>query len=103
MGARMRCKTHQDIRNPSLATAGALRRIGGIEPGKPPAMPLHTVASSSPAAQARHVLALTAIAWCIAPASPHEVARRAPHGHVPLRVRRRLHATAVAALLPYAW
>ncbi|QOF81440.1 MULTISPECIES: hypothetical protein [unclassified Variovorax] len=66
-------------------------------------MSLHTIASSSPAAQARHILALTAIAWCIATPSPHEVARRAPHGHVPLRVRRRLHATAVAALLPYAW
>jgi len=82
----MQSKPHQHIRNPSLARAGALRRIGGIVPGKPSAMSLHTFASPSPAAQARHILVLTAIAWCIAPASPHEVARRAPHGHVPLRV-----------------
>ncbi|RIX85244.1 hypothetical protein [Acidovorax cavernicola] len=66
-------------------------------------MSLHTFVSSSPAAQARHILALTAMAWRIAPASPHEVARRAPHGHVPLRVRRRQHAVTLAALLPHSW
>jgi hypothetical protein len=53
-------------------------------------MPLRTP-HVSPAAQARHVL------------SPHEVARRAPHGHVPIRAMRRLHAAAVLALLPHSW
>lgn len=65
-------------------------------------MPLRTL-HVSPAAQARHVLALTTTAWRIAPPSPHEVARRAPHGHMPIRAMRRLHAAAVLALLPHSW
>jgi len=65
-------------------------------------MPLRTP-HVSPAAQARHILALTTAAWRIAPPSPHEVARRAPHGHVPIRALRRLHAAAVLALLPHSW
>jgi hypothetical protein len=57
----------------------------------------------SPAAQARHVLDLTARAWRIPPSSARALARRAPHGHVPLRAMRRLHAAAVLALLPHSW
>jgi hypothetical protein len=57
----------------------------------------------SPAAQARHVLDLTAKAWRIPPSSPRAIARRAPHGHVPVRAMRRLHAAAVLALLPHSW
>jgi hypothetical protein len=57
----------------------------------------------SPAAQARHVLALTAKAWRIPPASPHALARRAPHGYVPVRALRRLHAAAMLSLLPHSW
>jgi len=65
-------------------------------------MPLRTH-PVSPAAQVRHVLDLTAKAWRIPPASPRAVARRAPHGHVPMRAMRRLHAAAVLALLPHSW
>ncbi|UVH60823.1 hypothetical protein NWF24_15805 [Variovorax paradoxus] len=65
-------------------------------------MPLRTH-YVSPAAQARHVLALTAKAWRIPPGSAHEVARRAPHGYVPVRALRRLHAAAALALLPHSW
>ncbi|QNK66968.1 hypothetical protein [Variovorax sp. PAMC26660] len=57
----------------------------------------------SPAAQARHVLALTAKSWRIPPSSPREIARRAPHGYVPVRALRRLHAAATLALLPHSW
>ncbi|MDR6517979.1 hypothetical protein [Variovorax atrisoli] len=57
----------------------------------------------SPAAQARHVLALTAKAWHVPPASPHALARRAPHGYVPVRALRRLHAAAMLSLLPHSW
>ena len=51
----------------------------------------------SPAAQARHVLDLTARAWRV------PAARRAPHGYVPARVLRRLHAATVLRLLPHSW
>jgi hypothetical protein len=54
----------------------------------------------SPAAQAHHVIAVTATAWRVAPRSPHEVARRAPHGYVPLRVLRRLQAAPAAPARP---
>ncbi len=57
----------------------------------------------SPAAQARHVLDLTARAWRIPPRSPRALARRAPHGYVPLRALRRLHAAAALTLLPHSW
>ncbi|MBN8751938.1 MULTISPECIES: hypothetical protein [Variovorax] len=57
----------------------------------------------SPAAQARHVLDLTARAWRVPPRSAHEAARRAPHGYVPARVLRRLHAATVLRLLPHSW
>ncbi|MDM0021457.1 hypothetical protein [Variovorax saccharolyticus] len=50
----------------------------------------------SPAEHSRRVIAQTVSAWKIAPASPHEVARRAPHGHVPIRMMRRLRAAALA-------
>ncbi|MFM9923750.1 hypothetical protein VLK31_12235 [Variovorax sp. H27-G14] len=65
-------------------------------------MPLRTH-YLSPAAQARHVLDLTVKAWRIAPSSPRAMARRAAHGYVPTRALRRLHATAVLALLPHSW
>ncbi|RSZ37221.1 MULTISPECIES: hypothetical protein [unclassified Variovorax] len=57
----------------------------------------------SPAAQAHHVLAVTAKAWRVPPSSPHAVARRAPYGHVPVRALRRLHAAALLTLLPHSW
>jgi len=60
----------------------------------------------APAEQARHVIALTALAWRIAPASPRALARRAPHGYVPVRMVRRIRATAAAAsrpLLAHSW
>lgn len=65
-------------------------------------MPLRTH-YVSPAAQARHVLDLTAKAWRIPASSPRSVARRAPHGYVPVRALRRLHSAAVLALLPHSW
>ncbi|MDM0014648.1 hypothetical protein QTH87_19555 [Variovorax sp. J22P168] len=55
---------------------------------------------------ARRVIAQTLLAWQIAPASAHEVARRAPHGHVPIRMLRRLRAAAVAysrPVLAHSW
>ncbi|CAN7717547.1 hypothetical protein LJR290_006037 [Variovorax sp. LjRoot290] len=48
------------------------------------------------------MLARTASVWRIAPASPREVARRAPHGYVPVRVLRRNRAAAVASLA-HSW
>ncbi|MFV0671730.1 hypothetical protein [Variovorax sp. tm] len=57
----------------------------------------------SPAAQARHVLALTAKAWHVPPASPHALARRAPYGYVPVRALRRMHAAATLGLMPHSW
>ncbi|AVQ80440.1 MULTISPECIES: hypothetical protein [Variovorax] len=57
----------------------------------------------SPAAQARRVLDLTAKAWRIPASSPHALARRAPHGYLPVRAMRRLQAAAVLALLPHSW
>ncbi|MDM0035258.1 hypothetical protein QTI33_24195 [Variovorax sp. J22P271] len=58
------------------------------------------LAPSTPAEQARAVIARTATAWRIAPASPRAVARRAPHGHVPVRILRRIGASARAPGLP---
>ncbi|MDM0037672.1 hypothetical protein QTH89_14700 [Variovorax sp. J22G21] len=59
----------------------------------------HT-AELTPAEQARRVVVRTASVWRIAPASPREVARRAPHGHVPARIMRRIRAAAAAASRP---
>jgi hypothetical protein len=64
------------------------------------------LAESSPGEHARSVIAQTASIWKIAPASPREVARRAPHGHVPIRIVRRLRAAAVAygrPALAHSW
>ncbi len=60
----------------------------------------------SPARQVRRVLAMTAAAWRIAPSSAEAIARSAPYGHVPLRVRRRRLAAAGAngqGLLAHSW
>ncbi|WP_156362664.1 hypothetical protein [Xylophilus sp. Leaf220] len=60
-------------------------------------------------AYAAQVVALTAAAWRVAPASPRARARRAPHGYVPVRVLRRLQRTAAAAfpahraVLAHSW
>ncbi|MEB0112281.1 hypothetical protein RCH10_001731 [Variovorax sp. GrIS 2.14] len=53
-----------------------------------------------PTAQARCVIARTASVWRIAPVSQREVARRAPHGYVPVRIVRRLQAAIVASQRP---
>jgi len=45
---------------------------------------------------------LTAAAWGVAPVSPQEVARRAPHGYVPIRAVRRLRVSAASALSPHS-
>lgn len=50
----------------------------------------------SPAAQACRVLALTAQVWGVAPGSPAALARRAPHGHVRMRVLKRTQTQAAA-------
>jgi hypothetical protein len=44
--------------------------------------------NGSPAVRARKVLQVTYKAWGVLPDSPHAIARRAPHGYVPVRVRR---------------
>ena len=60
-------------------------------------------------AHAARVVALTAVAWQVEPASPRALARRAPHGYVPARVLRRLQKTAAAAfpshrgVLAHSW
>ncbi len=45
---------------------------------------------ATPAEHARRVIARTASAWRVPPASAREVERRAPHGYVPVRVLRRM-------------
>jgi len=59
---------------------------------------------------ARRIVALTGAAWNVPPLSAHAVARRAPHGHVPVRVARRMRAVASpkaevawGAVLAYSW
>ncbi|CAN5686996.1 hypothetical protein BH10PSE18_BH10PSE18_27980 [soil metagenome] len=63
--------------------------------------------SLSPVARAQRVVALTAAAWRIPPASAREIARRMPSGYVPLRVRRRLRLVATPSfslpLLAHSW
>ncbi|RZL66346.1 MAG: hypothetical protein EOP81_01230 [Variovorax sp.] len=59
-------------------------------------------------AQAERVIAVSAAAWRIAPVSARAVARRAPHGHVPMRALRRLQQAANRALpgrnlLAHSW
>jgi len=49
---------------------------------------MKTFENDSPAEHARKVLQVTFEAWCVAPESAHAIARRAPHGYVPIRVRR---------------
>ena len=63
-------------------------------------------AELTPAEHVRRVIAQTASVWQIAPASPREVARRAPHGYVPVRIMRRIRAAAVAygrPALAHSW
>jgi hypothetical protein len=50
---------------------------------------------ASPVEQARRVIALTVTAWCVPTPSPRALARRAPYGHVPVRLARRAQADAM--------
>lgn len=65
------------------------------------------IVPSSPAQQALRVLGVTVVAWGIKLPSAHAVARRAPHGHVPVRALRRLGAAGVVAspmrFLAHSW
>ncbi|MBS0429300.1 MAG: hypothetical protein JSR41_18640 [Proteobacteria bacterium] len=65
------------------------------------------VVASSPAQQALRVLGVTVVAWGIKLPSAHAVARRAPHGYLPVRALRRLvaaHATAPSTrFLAHSW
>ena len=67
-------------------------------------MPMPSPRSALPET-ARAVIALTAAAWSVAPESPLAVARRAPHGYVPARMRRRLRAAddANTLALAHSW
>jgi len=60
---------------------------------------------STPAEQARHVIARTVSAWRIAPVSAHAVARRAPYGHVPARaLMRQIRAAASGNIgIAHSW
>ena len=64
-------------------------------------------APASPAQQALRVVGITVVAWGIKLPSAHAVARRAPHGYVPLRALRRLGAAGAIApptrLLAHCW
>jgi len=52
---------------------------------------------------AQQVIAITIQAWNIASPPPRALARRAPHGYVPVRARRRLQAARRQAFLAYSW
>ncbi|WP_225783215.1 hypothetical protein [Xenophilus sp. Marseille-Q4582] len=57
--------------------------------------------------QALRVIGVTAVAWGVQLPSAHAIARRAPHGHVPLRTLRRLRAAVrlihPAPVLAHSW
>lgn len=57
----------------------------------------------SPRERATRVVSITARAWAIAPVSPRALARRAPHGHVPVRALRRLRKAAAFTMTTSAW
>jgi len=60
----------------------------------------------TPAQRARRVIGITVIAWDVKRPGAHAVARRAPHGHRPACVPRRLRAAAAfgpAPLLAHSW
>lgn len=59
---------------------------------------MKSFSGSSPADIARQIVCVTAIAWCVAPESAQALARRAPHGHEPLRRQRRRFFEAARAL-----
>lgn len=65
------------------------------------------IVPSSPAQQALRVLGVTVVAWGVKLPSAHAVARRAPHGHVPVRALRRLGVAGVVAsptrFLAHSW
>lgn len=58
-------------------------------------------------ARARQIISTSTQAWGVAPESPRAYARRAQHGHVPLRVLRRLRSAARvmsgSQRVAYAW
>ncbi|MDM0035134.1 hypothetical protein QTI33_23570 [Variovorax sp. J22P271] len=60
-------------------------------------LPMTRTADLAPAGHARRVIAQTASAWNIAPASPLALARRVPRGHVPIRTLRRMRAAVAEA------
>lgn len=57
--------------------------------------------------QALRVVGVTAVAWSVRLPSAHALARRAPHGHVPVRTLRRLRAAVrqihTAPVLAHSW
>ncbi|RYF83523.1 MAG: hypothetical protein EOO29_03010 [Comamonadaceae bacterium] len=57
--------------------------------------------------QSLRVIGVTAVAWGVQLPSAHAVARRAPHGHIPLRTLRRLRAAVhpfnLAPVLAHSW
>ena len=57
--------------------------------------------------QALRVIGVTAVAWGVKLPSAHAVARRAPHGHIPLRTLRRLRAAVLqlnlSPVLAHSW
>ena len=57
--------------------------------------------------QSLRVIGVTAVAWDVKLPSAHALARRAPHGHVPVRTLRRLRAAVrqlnVAPVLAHSW
>ena len=54
-------------------------------------------------ARAREVIATTARAWNVSRESPRALARRAPHGYVPVRVLRRLRGSLPDAPRAFCW
>lgn len=57
--------------------------------------------------QSLRVIGVTAVAWGVKLPSAHAVARRAPHGHIPLRTLRRLRAAVLqlnlSPVLAHSW
>jgi hypothetical protein len=64
---------------------------------------MNRINEPSPTGYAQRVIATTALAWHVAPASPRAVARRAPHGYVPRRIMRRIQAAASRPGLAHSW
>jgi len=93
-----RHRAHKDLRKESFGQVSRALRIRKVEPNEQQkrfVMRLQNAsrpqgADDSVADHAAQVTRLTAAAWNVRRSSPRAVAREAPRGYVPVRVRRRI-------------